>query len=324
MTLNSDWSSLSRSEILTVNKHKPGSSAVQVSFRGAVLEASRDSLTVDSPKGNAFQLAGGEVWRAPWGAQWRFFRDQWHNVADYEGPSLQSYCNVSTPAELDGTTLSWTDLYLDLEVFSDGSWWIADIDELAAVAGSLPTSLLNSTIESVERLVECAEQGRAPFAWLRGSAESSASKHLFWSSPRTGDGIVVTHKGAEDGSQTVRRILGHFGATRQPVSTDHAESALRGLAAPQDGLLAIGRVHDMDDVVSAAGSAAETLGMATGIHVLLIPESTVDPVADARAAVGPHRKIDSLAVRLGSALGNIGERTWVAASPDFIAGGLFE
>lgn len=48
-----------------------------------------------------------------------------------EGRFKGWYCNISCPCEIDGDTLSWRDLYVDIILLPDGKVLVEDEDELA-------------------------------------------------------------------------------------------------------------------------------------------------------------------------------------------------
>ncbi len=62
-----------------------------------------------------------------------YYTDRWYNFYEIHSRADDSlrgwYCNVSLPARLDGDTLFFTDLALDLLVFPDGRQVVLDEDE---------------------------------------------------------------------------------------------------------------------------------------------------------------------------------------------------
>ena len=62
-----------------------------------------------------------------------FYSDRWYNIFeihDREDDQFKGwYCNISTPAVIDGNVISYRDLALDLLVFPDGRQKILDEDE---------------------------------------------------------------------------------------------------------------------------------------------------------------------------------------------------
>ena len=64
-----------------------------------------------------------------------YFTDRWYNIFEIharDDDSLRGwYCNISRPAEIEGDTISWVDLALDLLVFPDRRQVVLDEDEFA-------------------------------------------------------------------------------------------------------------------------------------------------------------------------------------------------
>ncbi len=62
-----------------------------------------------------------------------YFTDRWYNIFEVharENDHLRGwYCNIGRPIKLEGNTLSYVDLALDLLVFPDGSLFVLDEDE---------------------------------------------------------------------------------------------------------------------------------------------------------------------------------------------------
>ena len=64
-----------------------------------------------------------------------YYTDRWYNLFEIharDDDSLRGwYCNISRPAEIEGDTISWIDLALDLLVFPDRRQVVLDEDEFA-------------------------------------------------------------------------------------------------------------------------------------------------------------------------------------------------
>ena len=64
-----------------------------------------------------------------------YYTDRWFNIFEIharEDDHLRGwYCNVSCPAVIEGNTISWIDLALDLLVFPDGRQFVLDEDEFS-------------------------------------------------------------------------------------------------------------------------------------------------------------------------------------------------
>jgi predicted RNA-binding protein associated with RNAse of E/G family len=66
-----------------------------------------------------------------------WYTDRWYNIFEIharEDDHLRGwYCNIGCPAEIDGYTISYIDLSLDLLVFPDGRQVVLDEDEFTAL-----------------------------------------------------------------------------------------------------------------------------------------------------------------------------------------------
>jgi len=66
----------------------------------------------------------------------RFYADRWYNVFEIydrdDGKFKGWYCNIGYPAVIDGDTVSYIDLVLDLWVAADGTQSVLDEDEFLA------------------------------------------------------------------------------------------------------------------------------------------------------------------------------------------------
>jgi predicted RNA-binding protein associated with RNAse of E/G family len=75
------------------------------------------------------------------------------------------YANVTHPTYVDGLTISWHDLYLDVVVYPDGSTLLLDEDELAEamIAESNP-ELFRLIMDGKDRLLDLARSNSYPFS----------------------------------------------------------------------------------------------------------------------------------------------------------------
>lgn len=69
-----------------------------------------------------------------------YYTDRWYNIFEIHARDNNMlrgwYCNISYPAEVEGSNLSYVDLALDLIVFPDGQQFVIDREEF----NSLPLS----------------------------------------------------------------------------------------------------------------------------------------------------------------------------------------
>lgn len=79
------------------------------------------------------------------------------------------YCNISTPAEISGESITFRDLLLDVLLLPDGSVQVLDRDDLArAVAEGLDPALATLAEQGAREVLAMIEQGRPPFGGMTG------------------------------------------------------------------------------------------------------------------------------------------------------------
>lgn len=76
------------------------------------------------------------------------------------------YCNVTRPTTVDGDSIHWQDLYLDVLVDAEGTIHVEDGDELASsgLAESDP-ELYRSIVDAKDRLIEMIQRNEYPFSY---------------------------------------------------------------------------------------------------------------------------------------------------------------
>lgn len=66
-----------------------------------------------------------------------YYSDRWYNIYEIydrdDGAIKAWYCNVTLPAEIDGSEIRYVDLALDLMVYPDGRQELLDVEEFAAL-----------------------------------------------------------------------------------------------------------------------------------------------------------------------------------------------
>jgi protein associated with RNAse G/E len=97
-----------------------------------------------------------------------YWLNRWYNVFRFlneDGSTRLWYCNVNTPPKLEGNTLSYVDLDIDLLVQPDFSIQVLDEDEFEANAKQYGYSDEEKTRahSAVEELVAMIEQCHFPF-----------------------------------------------------------------------------------------------------------------------------------------------------------------
>jgi protein associated with RNAse G/E len=97
-----------------------------------------------------------------------FWTDRWYSVfrfSDASGALRCFYCNLNTPARLEGETLWFVDLDVDVLVRPDFSYAVLDEDEFEtnAVRYDYPPEYRARVRESVEEIVSLIEGRQFPF-----------------------------------------------------------------------------------------------------------------------------------------------------------------
>jgi protein associated with RNAse G/E len=98
-----------------------------------------------------------------------FFTDRWYNVFHNYEPvgrlGMHWYANVGTPARIEGDTLHWVDLDLDLMHTQVRGLFVDDEDEFAEhqVLMSYPPEVVSRVLEARDELLEAAWSGSFPF-----------------------------------------------------------------------------------------------------------------------------------------------------------------
>jgi protein associated with RNAse G/E len=93
-----------------------------------------------------------------------YYIDRWYNlneIYDRDDGGLKGwYCNISRPAELDGETVAYDDLALDLWVTPNGEQTVLDEDEFAAL--ELEPGVRKRARETLAELRRFFEKDRPP------------------------------------------------------------------------------------------------------------------------------------------------------------------
>jgi len=106
--------------------------------------------------------------RSPYDSRVYFWRDRWYNVFRLSRPGCPTalwYCNVTTPPELDGCTLGYIDLDLDVAVRPNGCIRRLDEDEfeLHQEKYGYPDHVIAQAQRAADELVALAERRAFPF-----------------------------------------------------------------------------------------------------------------------------------------------------------------
>lgn len=87
-----------------------------------------------------------------------YWLDRWYNVFRFNG---RFYCNVTKPPVLDGATLTYVDLDIDVLVESDFSYKILDLEDFAA--SQYPAELQFNARQALSELTLLIEARAFPF-----------------------------------------------------------------------------------------------------------------------------------------------------------------
>jgi hypothetical protein len=122
---------------ITVRKRKPGGE-IAWSYAGRQLERGPNFVRLEALFNREDMPFMGVIFRRGDRFVELFFTDRWYNifeVRDRDDDSVKGwYCNVGYPAVWDAPdAISYVDLALDLWVASDGSQYVLDEDEFAAL-----------------------------------------------------------------------------------------------------------------------------------------------------------------------------------------------
>jgi len=98
-----------------------------------------------------------------------FFLDRWYNLFHNHRPvgarNMLTYANVGTPATIEGDTLRWIDLDVDVIQTAEHGILVDDEDEFAEhqVLMSYPPEVVSRVLEARDELLEAAWSGSFPF-----------------------------------------------------------------------------------------------------------------------------------------------------------------
>lgn len=155
-----------------VTIHKLDSEGVEV-FRyvGNIIHRSESSLVLEA----IFDMEQREFHGLTFRRGDRFvethYSDRWYNVLavhDFDTGLLKGwYCNITRPAKIEKDSLSAEDLALDLVVLPNGTQYVLDEDEFAAL--NLNSSDRAGAKAALKELQQFAEALDGPFQGLAGS-----------------------------------------------------------------------------------------------------------------------------------------------------------
>jgi len=97
-----------------------------------------------------------------------YWLDRWYNIfrfAKPDGTLRNFYCNVNKPPELDGTTLSYVDLDLDILVAPDYSYTVLDEEDFENNISEFgyDDEIRINAVDALAQLIEMIETRAFPF-----------------------------------------------------------------------------------------------------------------------------------------------------------------
>ena len=97
-----------------------------------------------------------------------YFTDRWYNVWHFLEHGINRYLwysNIATPAKLEGTTLQWIDLDIDVCCHLDGSIKTLDYDEFQEHRFKMnyPNDLVERALAAHDDVIQLSETGAFPF-----------------------------------------------------------------------------------------------------------------------------------------------------------------
>jgi uncharacterized protein len=100
-----------------------------------------------------------------------FWRDRWYNVfvnLNDDGSTRNFYCNVAMPLSIEGNTIKFVDLDLDVQIFPDGTYRVLDRDEyeLHCIKYAYPDWLQQMAEQAVTEILALFEAREGPFGEL--------------------------------------------------------------------------------------------------------------------------------------------------------------
>ncbi|MEP6706864.1 MAG: DUF402 domain-containing protein [Pyrinomonadaceae bacterium] len=97
-----------------------------------------------------------------------YWLDRYYNVfrlTEQSGKFRSFYCNISTPAELEDSVLTYVDLDIDVLVEPDFSYRVIDLDdfEVNVVKQGYPEEIQKRAHEALSELISMIERRQFPF-----------------------------------------------------------------------------------------------------------------------------------------------------------------
>lgn len=129
-----------------------------------------------SEAGGVITEGSGRTWTGRDPMFLLFWPDRWYNALVWTaGDGVRWYCNITTPPTWDSSGLiRYTDLDLDLMVFSNGYWRVLDRDEFNTHRAryGYPPEVVQGAEAGLAELIQLRQHRKGPFApasiaWLQ-------------------------------------------------------------------------------------------------------------------------------------------------------------
>lgn len=95
-----------------------------------------------------------------------FPRNEWFYIQEYLTPSRRVkgwYCNIATPPQVQGSTITTQDLIVDVFVSPEGHYKVLDMDELEERKSFLQVGMVEKIHQARKKLIRMIENGEFPF-----------------------------------------------------------------------------------------------------------------------------------------------------------------
>ncbi len=284
---------------------------------------SADELVVAVPEGTAFSMSGESGWRTLEDSRYRFTREAWHHVMEFDDPA-HWYCNVTTPAKLSDGVVAWHDIELDVQGFENGTWTICDIPGYVANRDRYPSTFEPRALEAVRELIDRIGRGAPPLRAASTSERYGPEEHLAWLAPGRGDAVALVGDGLGSVAEaTADRILNAFGPAQVVSARSDPIALLADTTPAADGVVVVGAVAELD-VLSRVATAAIAVREGRGTtHLVLATDEPLDPLAELESALANDEPAP-LSMRLDRALrARRGPPRGTITAPGFVSAAWF-
>jgi protein associated with RNAse G/E len=141
--------------------------SVRKSWSARLVENVEDSLVLEGTFHN--DVEHGELGRIEKGtvSVEYYCLSGWYSIFRFltpHGKLRNYYCNVNMPPILEGSTLSYVDLDLDVVVWPDGKYKVLDIEEFEENSSlfAYPASVKQRALQALDELIELASRRKLP------------------------------------------------------------------------------------------------------------------------------------------------------------------